>query len=567
MKQSVYFIPTLKEIPSDAVIPSHQLMLRAGMVRQLASGIFSWLPIGYKILKKIMNILREELENIGAQEFLLPALNPIDIWEQTGRVEAMGDVMFHIKNREGLVLAPTHEEIITFHARQHIHSYRDLPQIWYQIQNKFRNEPRPKSGVLRGRQFIMKDAYSMDMNWEGLDISYQKHYQAYEKIFKRCGLKFFVVGASSGAMGGNQSQEFMVESDAGEDMCAISDSGYAANMEVACSSIKPVGRKENCPEIEMFATPESKTIDDLIKHFGFSEDELAKSVVYVIDSEPVLILMRGNDELNESKLESIFKTNKFRPAEAAELMEWTGASGGSIGPVGLRNKMKVFGDNLLKDANCLVSGANRDGFHNKNIDFVRDCYIDGYFDFRTIKPGEPDPVDGSPIRVVKAIELGHIFKLGTKYSVALNANFLDAEGNENPIIMGSYGIGVERILACFIEQYHDEHGIKWNGELSPFDIHLLGLNLIKIPEVKQVCDDIYNDLIKSGFDVLYDDRNENPGVKFNDADLIGIPIQIIGGKKNIDNGQVEIKIRETGERILTNINDIKIELTKLFNSF
>ncbi|MCK5741868.1 MAG: proline--tRNA ligase, partial [Chlorobi bacterium] len=314
MRQSEYFIPTLKELASETQIPSHQMLLRAGMVRQIGAGIFSFLPLGYKVVKKIMEILREEIDGIGGQEFLLPALNPIEIWEQTNRVEAMGDVMFHIKNRDGLVLAPTHEEIITVHARQHVKSYRDMPQIWYQIQTKFRNEPRPKSGILRGRQFIMKDSYSLDSSYEALDISYDKHFEAYKRIFDRCGLEYFIVGASSGAMGGRQSQEFMVESDAGEDVCAVCDCGYAANTEVATSDVGTVGRAFEGEAMEEFATPNAKTINDLMKQFELPEDRLAKSVVYMIDSKPVLILMRGNDELNEAKLESVFGTNNLRPA-------------------------------------------------------------------------------------------------------------------------------------------------------------------------------------------------------------------------------------------------------------
>ncbi len=556
MRQSEYFIPTLKEVPSDAVIPSHQLMLRSGLVRQLASGVFSWLPLGFRVLRKIMEIIREEMDAIGGQEFLLPALNPIDIWEQTNRVEAMGDVMFHIKNREGLVLAPTHEEIITYHARQHIRSYRDMPKIWYQIQTKFRNEPRPKSGVLRGRQFIMKDAYSLDTSWEGLDENYNKHYAAYERIFKRCGLKYFVVGAASGAMGGTASQEFMVESDAGEDVCAVSDSGYAANLEVAVSAVPPVGRLDTEGAIEEFATPNAKTIDDLIEQFELPEERLAKSVVYIVAGEPVMILMRGNDELNESKLETIFKTNQFRPADADELVAITGANTGSMGPVGLPDGIKVYADLLLKDANGLVSGANKDGFHLKNIDLLRDCKIEAYYDFRTVQAGEPSVTDGTPLRVVKAIELGHIFKLGTKYSEALGANFLDAEGNEHPIIMGSYGIGVERVMACYLEQNFDAHGIVWNHALAPFQVHLLGLSIARSKEVEEAANKIYDELTTAGFEVLFDDRDESPGVKFNDGDLIGIPVQIIAGAKNVKNGNVEFKLRATGEREVVSIDAV-----------
>ncbi len=549
MRQSEYFLPTLKEVPADAQIPSHKLMLRAGLVRQLASGVFSFLPAGQKSLKKVIEILREEMDAIGAQEFLLPALNPIEIWEETGRVEAMGDVMFHIKNRDGLVLAPTHEEIITFHARQHIHSYRDMPQIWYQIQTKFRNEPRPKSGVMRGRQFIMKDAYSLNSSWEGLDNSYEKHYEAYCRIFNRCNIKFFVVGASSGAMGGRQSQEFMVESDSGEDTCAICDaSGYAANIEVATSGIKPVGRIDNNDAIEKFATPTAKTIDDLIEQYGLPEERCAKSVIYIYDDKPILILMRGNDELNETKLEAVLKTNNLRPATNEELIEYTGADHGSIGPIGLKTNIRVICDNLLKDANGLVSGANEDGYHLKNIDFARDCRIEEFYDLRTVQAGEPCPISGEPLRVVKAIELGHIFKLGTKYSAALGANFLDSEGKEQPIIMGSYGIGVERVLACFIEQHFDDKGIIWKAPLSPFDVHVLSLNSAKFPEVKDAADRIHEDLKACGFDVLYDDREESPGIKFNDADLIGLPVQVIIGNKNLKEGKVEIKYRESGDR-------------------
>lgn len=555
MRLNKNFIPTLKEVGADAQIPSHILMLKAGLVRQLAAGVFSFLPLGYKILKNIMQVIREEMEAIGAQEFHLPALNPIELWEQTNRVEAMGDVMFHIKNREGLVLAPTHEEIITFHAAQHIKSYKDMPQIWYQIQTKFRNEARPKSGIMRGRQFTMKDAYSLDSTWEGLDESYQKHYEAYKKIFNRCGIKFFVVGASSGAMGGRQSQEFMVESNSGEDVCAVCDKcGYAANIEVASSKMPAAERLADNQEVEEFPTPNSKTIDDLIRDFNFPEERLAKSVVYVIDSEPVIIFMRGNDILNEEKLQAIFKTNNLRPALANELEDFIGAAHGSIGPINPKTNIRMIADNLLKDANGLISGANKDGYHIKNIDFTRDTKITEFYDLRTAQEGEPCPICGHPLRVVKAIELGHIFKLGTKYSEALKAEFLDAHGKKAPIIMGSYGIGVERVLACYIEQHYDEAGIKWQGPLSPYQIHLISLSPNKFEEVKKFADELYSKYEKI---TLYDDRLESPGIKFNDADLIGIPLQIIIGNKNLQENQVEIKNRLTGERLTVSINELE----------
>lgn len=564
MRLSKNFIPTLKEVGADAQIPSHILMVKSGMVRQLAAGVFSLLPLGVRVMQKVTEIIREEMNKIGAQEFLLPALNPIEIWEQTNRVEAMGDVMFHIKNRDGLVLAPTHEEIMTFHASQHIKSYKDMPQIWYQIQTKFRNEARPKSGILRGRQFIMKDSYSLDSTWEGLDEAYEKHYKTYQQIFKRCGIKFFVVGASSGAMGGKRSQEFMVESNSGEDVCALCDHcGYAANLEVATSGIQPVGRLEANPEVEEFATPNSKTIDDLVEHFGLPEERCAKSVVYIADSKPIVIFMRGNDEMNEEKLQAVLGTNNLRPATAEELEEFTGASHGSIGPINLKTNIRMIADKLLEHANGLVSGANKDGFHLRNIDFDRDTKITEFYDLRTIRVGEPCPVCGKPLRVVKAIELGHIFKLGTRYSSALGAEFLDAEGKKNPIIMGSYGIGVERIMACYIEQHFDDNGIKWEGEIAPYQVHILSLSPAKFENVKEYADSLYEQLNEAGFEVIYDDREDSAGIKFNDADLIGVPVQIIVGKKNLEQGMVEIKNRISGERHTVKFEDIQNTINEI----
>jgi prolyl-tRNA synthetase len=550
MLQSKIFIPTLKEAPAEAQIPSHILMMRAGLIRQLGAGIFSQLPLGYRSLKKVQQIIREEMDAIGGQEFHLPALNPIDIWEQTGRVEAMGDVMFHIKNRDGLVLAPTHEEIMTYHARQHIKSYRDMPQIWYQIQTKFRNEPRPKSGVLRGRQFTMKDAYSLDNSREGLDKSYDLHAIAYRNIYQRCGLKFFVVGASSGAMGGSASQEFMVESPYGEDTCAIDEiSGYSANIEVAVSAVNQIGRIDNTNSIEEFPTPGAKTIDELATGFELDVNRCAKSVVYIADSKAYLILMRGNDQLNEAKFQNYVKAIQCRPAEPEELFELTGAHAGSIGPIGLSSEITILADSLLEHANGLVSGANKNGFHLKNIDLDRDCAISAFADFRTVLEGEPCISGGNPLRIVNAIEVGHIFKLGTKYSEALNAVFLDEHGKEQPIIMGSYGIGLERIIACAIEQHHDEKGIAWPVSIAPYTVHLIGLGLHKSEEAVKACKAIHDALEQKGIDVLFDDRDVSPGIKFNDADLIGLPFQLIVGEKGLQQGQFELKIRKTHERL------------------
>ncbi len=549
MRYSRAFIPTLRQLPADAQAVSHQLMLRAGLIRQLAAGVYSFLPLGWRVMQKVMRIIREEMDRIGAQEFHFPALNPAEIWQQTGRIQTMGDVLFHIKNREGLVLAPTHEEVVAFHARQHIRSYRELPQIWYQIQPKFRNEPRPRFGVLRGRQFTMKDSYSLDADWEGLDRSYELHAQAYRRIFTRCGLRFFVVGASSGAMGGSASQEFMVESPAGEDTCArCSRCGYAANVEIARSAVEPTARLPESAPLERFATPGVRTIDDLITQHGIPEERCAKALVYIADGEPVLVLLRGNDELNEAKLQAVLGAAALRPATPEELRQYTGASAGSIGPIGLPTPMRIIADERLRDANELVSGANADGYHYRHIDLRRDCRIDLYADVRTVQPGEPCPECGAALEVVRAIEVGHIFKLGTKYSEALGARFLDEHGHERPIVMGSYGIGVERIIAAFIEQNHDEHGICWIPAIAPYHVHLLALGIERSDAVRQHSDELYSSLWAAGVEVLYDDREESAGVKFNDADLLGLPLQLIVSARGLEAGTVELKERRSGQR-------------------
>lgn len=547
MRFSKGFFPTVKEVPSDAVIPSHQLMIRAGFMRPLGAGIFSFLPLGYAVMKKIMGIIREEMDAIGGQEFYLPALNPVELWEESDRVKSFGDTMFHVKNRP-LVLAPTHEEVITSIARNHIRSYKELPQLWYQLQTKFRNEPRPKSGVLRVRQFTMKDSYSLDSSWEGLDKSYDLHAEAYKKIYSRCGLRFFVVGASSGAMGGTGSQEFMVESDAGEDTVALCDScHYAANVEVATSKVPVSIRVAGSDPVKEISTPNIKTIDQLAVFLKIDTGRCAKSLVYISEGKPVLIFMMGNDQLNETKLQSILGASA-RAAEPAELLALTGADAGSIGPIGLKAKFKIIADKRLEGANGLVSGANKNDYHYVNIDFNRDAKIEGYFDVRTVEHGEPCPQCSKPLRVVKGIEVGHIFKLGTKYSVSLKANFLDDQGKEQPIIMGSYGIGVERIVACHIEQHHDGNGIIWSRSIAPYNVHLICVNANSETVVKK-SEELYSALNAAKISVLYDDRaNVTAGFKFNDADLLGMPLQVVVGEKNLKNNMIEFKERASGKR-------------------
>lgn len=544
MKFTKAFIPTLKEVPNDAITPSHILMLRAGLVRPIGAGIYSFLPLGYKVVRKVSDIIREEMDAIGGQEFHLPALNPREIWEETGRVEAFGDILFQVKNRD-YVLAPTHEEIMTFHARRVVTSYKELPQIWYQIQTKFRNEARPRSGVIRGRQFLMKDAYSFDSSKENLDKSYDLHDGAYRKIFDRCGLKYFIVGASSGAMGGSGSEEFMVKSDAGEDTVAYCEAcGYAANVEVAKSKVQPLQREGESKEVYEISTPDVKSIDELCAFLQIDETKCAKSRVYIADGLPVLVLMAGNDEVNETKLEKVL--GGVRPAHPDELKAITGADAGSIGPVGFEGR--IIADLRLKDLNNMFSGANKNDYHIGGIDFMRDVTGAEFFDLRTVQSGEECPRCGKPLEVFTAIELGHIFKLGTKYSEAMGALFQDEKGEEHPIIMGSYGIGVERVIACYIEQHNDEKGIVWSTKLAPYKVHLLALNM-KSELISGTANGIYEELRKAGVEVLFDDRSEvSAGVKFNDADLLGMPVQVIIGEKKLKTGQVEFKIRATQER-------------------
>lgn len=561
MRFSKTFIPTLKEIPSDASIPSHQLMLRAGLMRQLTAGVYAYLPLGYRAMLKAAQILREEMNAIGGQEFHFPALNPESLWIQTNR-RHIPNLILSIKERD-LLLAPTHEEVVGWMASMHIQSYKDLPQIWYQIQTKFRNEPRPRSGVLRGRQFIMKDSYSLDATWEGLDERYQMHAEAYRRVFTRCGLDFFVVGASSGAMGGSGSQEFMVDSENGEDTVArCKQCGYAANLEVATSGLKGIGRIAENKPVEEFSTPNVRTIDELAAFLKTSDERLAKSVVYRHGDTPVLILLAGNDQLNESKLTAALGEGPVRPMDAGDLRNLTGADGGSIGPVGLKG-FRIVADKRLEGANGLISGANRNDRHLKNIDLTRDVRLDGYFDLRTVASGEPCPQCEAPLTVTNAIEIGHIFKLGTKYSEALGATFLDENGKTQPIIMGSYGIGIERIIACHIEQSHDEHGIIWNKALAPFAVHIIAASMNN-KETVLTANQLYRALSEAGIETLFDDRSSvTAGVKFKDADLLGMPFQIIVGERGLREKKVEMKRRATGERTQVPVDDVLMTLKSL----
>jgi prolyl-tRNA synthetase len=542
---SQLFIPTLKEAPADAQVASHRLLVRAGFIRQLGAGIYDYLPLAKRSLAKIEGIIREEMNAIGGQEFYLPALNPAEIWKESGRWEVMGDNMFRLKDRKGadLCLGMTHEEVFTAIARAELRSYRQLPQVWYQIQTKFRDEPRPKSGLLRVRQFTMKDAYSFDVDASGLDKRYEDERRAYERIFTRCGLEFVAVQAHSGAMGGSASQEFMVRTDAGEDLVAACPTcRYAANTETGSSRLRPEHDEPGPAEPEKFATPGVVTIDALSQPpHGVEARRQLKTLIYMADGAPVVAVVRGDDELNEAKLVTATKASLVRPAHPDEIPPLMGARAGSLGAVRF-TRARVFVEASLADRRNMVTGANEDGFHLRGVDVRRDLLGHGELaDLRTARAGEGCPRCDGTLEVFKALEVGHIFKLGTKYSVSMGANVLTADGAETPIVMGSYGIGVERILAAAVELHHDDDGIMWPLAIAPYRATVLTLG--KEPELARSAETVVTALEGAGLDVLYDDRDERAGVKFKDADLLGIPVRVAVGKKGLAEGKVEWKRR------------------------
>lgn len=548
MRWSQLFIPTLRETPAEADVISHQLLLRAGYVRQLSAGIYNYLFLAQRSLRKIQGIIRQEMEAIGAQEILLPALQPAELWKESGRWEAMGDNMFRLRDRNGrdLCLGMTHEENMTALARGELRSYKQLPQIWYQIQTKFRDEPRPKSGLLRVRQFLMKDSYSFDIDGAGLDVSYERHRTAYERIFSRCGLEFLVVEAHSGAMGGSRSHEFMVASNAGEDLVVICrQTGYAANLEMAISRPVPpaVADPEGDLEPEAFHTPGRKTIGEVAAFTGLPETSQMKSLVMAVDGKPVLVMVRGDHQLSETKFQSAVGGGEIRPALAAEIEEWFGASAGSLGPVGVAN-MPVLADLALQGRKNMIAGANRDDYHLRNVTPGRD-FTPAWHDLRQTAAGDTSVDTGDPLEIVKTIEIGHIFKLGYKYADALGLRVLDEAGRETPVIMGSYGIGVERILCAAIEQFHDGNGMSLPAAIAPFGVVITPVNAAD-PAARQAAETLYAEARAAGLDPLLDDRDERPGVKFKDADLIGVPFRITIGKK-LPQGMVELYTRRTRE--------------------
>ena len=564
MRWSQVFIPTLREVPAEAEAVGHQLLLRAGYIRQVAAGLYAHLYLAQKSFLKITQIIREEMNRIGGQEFYLPALNPAELWKESGRWDAV-DVMFKFKDRNlhDMCLGVTHEEEMTNIARSELRSYKQLPQIWYQIQEKFRDEPRPKSGLLRLRQFMMKDSYSFDLDDAGLDVSYNKHVDAYHRIFKRSGLRYLHVDAYSGMMGGKVSSEFTAPAESGEDWIALSDCGYAANLEKAEGRAAPVEDPPGDAALEPFSTPGQKTIDDLVSFTAEPASRMIKTLVYIVESKPVILLLRGDHTLSETKLASLLGTSVFRPATPEEAFELHGAHLGSLGPVGIKGA-RIVADLALESRRRLITGANRDDTHLRNVVPGRDFAAE-FADLRAVQAGDLCVQCGKPLQLTKAIELGHVFKLGRRYSETLHATVLDANGKEVPLVMGSYGIGVERILAAAAEQNHDADGMFLPKTIAPFDVVLTAANMDD-SGVRTNAESLYKQLQEMGLDVLFDDREERPGVKFKDADLIGVPYRITLGKKKLAQGLGEIYDRSTKQVHDANLDTLALALRERLRS-
>ncbi|MGB7769798.1 MAG: proline--tRNA ligase [Verrucomicrobiia bacterium] len=539
-------IPTLREAPADAEILSHKLLLRAGLIRKLAGGVYTFLPLGLRALRKVEQIVREEMDRAGAIEVLMPALQPPEIWQQSGRYETARDVLFKVKdsaNREW-VLSATAEEVITTLAAGEINSYRQLPKNFYQISVKFRDEIRPRFGLMRAREFIMKDAYSFDVSDEASQITYQKMYDAYARIFARCGLKAFPVEADTGVIGGKFSHEFMVPAETGENEVVFCEAcGYAANIEKATSGIPKTAAREVGAAVEKFATPGVVTIEALTKApYSVPANRQIKTLVYVADSTTIIVLVRGDDQLNEAKLAGVIGTPVFRPATAEDIFTALGAHPGSLGAIGLK-EISVFADERLRGANGMTTGANEDGFHFRNVSMERDLVVTKWFDLRTVTAGEPCAKCGKPLKIRRAIEVGHVFKLGTKYSEKFGAEYLDESGARKLSVMGCYGIGVTRTLQAVIEQCNDKDGIIWPLSVAPCRVCITPLNVAPDSEAMKLAEKFYAELTARGVDVILDDRDERTGVKFKDADLVGFPIRLAIGEKSLAKGEVEIKPR------------------------
>ena len=564
MRMSQLFGQTLREAPSDAEIKSHQLLIRAAFIRQLAAGIFSYLPLAKRSLTKIENIMREEINAIGGQEFTMPVVHPADIWKESNRWFEIGSEMgrFKDKNDRDMVLAMTHEEVIADLVRKEINSYRQLPKLIYHIQTKWRDDPRPRAGLIRVREFTMKDSYTLDTNWEGLDKQYRAHYQAYFNIFHRCGLPVIAVKSDVGMMGGKSAHEFMYLTPIGEDSLLICDEcGYAANRQIAAFQKSPLPQEEPNP-LEKVATPDTKTIEALANFLGVPKAKTAKAVFLVatvLDGREkvekfVFAVVRGDMEVNDTKLANAVGAKELRPATDEEILA-VGAVPGYASPRGLKGALVVV-DDIIPNSPNLVAGANEEGFHLRNVNYGRDFEADIVADIVSAEGGSLCPVCNHPLRAVRGVEVGNIFKLGTHFSEALGCYYLDREGNSRLVIMGSYGIGSGRLLACIAEAHHDVHGLVWPISVAPYQVQLVALTGKEDDEVIDIADRLYQDLQDAGVEVLYDDRDESPGIKFNDADLIGLPIRLTVSQRSLKSGGVEFKRRDQEERTIVPLNGI-----------
>ena len=553
MKQSKVLIPTKKEAPSDAEALSHKMMIRAGYIYQVSAGVWSYLPLAYRVIRKVENIIRDEMDKAGAVEMLMPGLLPADLWKESGRYESYGDNLFKLKDRRDrdFILGPTHEETFTEVLRDSIKSYKKLPLVVYQLQDKFRDEDRPRYGILRGKEFEMLDGYSFSADQEGLDEAYNNQAKAYRNIFDRIGLNYKVILADSGTMGGKNSQEFSAPAEVGEDIIAYTDGDYAANIEKAESKFTGVQQTAAPASIEKKATPGAHTVDEAAESLDLDPNQVIKSMLYIAkmsedEYQPVLVLMRGDDEVNEAKVTNALDCEELELATEEDAEKYLNAHPGSLGPVGVGEEVKILADNYVKVLVNMACGANEDGYHYINANIDRDFRVDQFGDFRNVKEGEIAP-DGKPLKFTPGIEIGHIFKLGTHYSSKLGAQVLDSNGRLTDVIMGSYGIGVTRLLSAVAEQNADENGLVWPDSIAPFDVHVIPVNAKKEDQMA-MADKIDQQLTEAGYEVLVDDRKERAGVKFADSDLIGIPIRVTVGKKAQD-GIVEIKIRKTGETV------------------
>lgn len=567
MKQSMTFIPTLREVPADAEVKSHQLMLRAGFIRQNASGVYSYLPLAKKVLEKIEKIIREELDKAGAVELLMPALQPAELWQESARWYSYGPELMRLNDRHGreFALGATHEEMITSLVRDEVKSYKRLPLTLYQIQTKYRDEKRPRFGVLRGREFIMKDAYSFHATKESLDEVYDKLFTAYQNIFTRCGLNFRAVIADSGAMGGKDTHEFMVLSDVGEDTIAYSNvSQYAANIEMAPVVNEYEKSDEPLAELRKVETPNEKTIEEVSAFLKVDKEKCIKSLLFKVDDEFKLILVRGDHEVNDIKVKNLFEATNVELATHEETEEVLGCVPGFVGPLNVSDKVEVVADKAVSAIVNGVCGANEENYHYVNVNIERDGKVSRYADIRFIEEGDLSPDGEGTIEFARGIEVGHVFKLGTRYSESMNATFLDENGRAQPMIMGCYGIGVSRTVSAIIEQHHDENGIVWPEQVAPFNVHVIPVN-VKNEAQKTLGNELYEQLKNKGYEVLLDDREERAGVKFADSDLIGLPVRVTVGKK-AEEGIVEVKVRKTGESFEVAVSELETKLSEMFGN-